>query len=113
MFEVYHLMGIKKLNTTTYHPQTNGLVKRFNRTLSNVLAKTVAAGGKNWNECLPYVLFAYRASPQESTGESPFFLLYGRDPQLPIDEVLCPQRERAEINIEDYTSEVAAKMSET
>ena len=83
MFEVYHLMGIKKLNTTAYYPQTDGLVERFNRTLSDMLAKTVAVGGKNWDDCLPYVLFAYRSSPQESTDESPFFLLYGRDPQLP------------------------------
>ena len=77
MFENYRLMGIKKLNTTAYHPQTDGLVERFNRTLSDMLAKTVAIGGKDWDDCLPYVLFAYRASPQESTGESPFFLLYG------------------------------------
>ena len=77
-----------------------------------MLAKTVASGGKNWDDCLPYVLFAYRASPQESTGESPFFLLYGRDPQLPADEILCPPKERTEIVIEDYTSEVAVRMSD-
>ena len=112
MFEVYRLMGIKKLNTTAYYPQTDGLVERFNRKLSDMLAKTVDAGGKNWDDCLPYVHFAYRASPQESTGESPFFLLYGRDPQLPTNKVLCPPKERAEIDMEDYTSEVAIRMSE-
>ena len=112
MFEIYRLMGIKKLNTTAYHPQTDGLVERFNRTLSDMLAKTVATGGRDWDDYLPYVLFAYRASPQESTGESPFFLLYGRDPQLPIDEVLQPPRERTEIDIEDYTGEIVARMTE-
>ena len=80
MSDVCKLMGIHKLNTTAYHPQTDGLVERFNRTLTDMLAKTVEKIGRNWDERLPYVLFAYRASQQESTRESPFFLLYGRDP---------------------------------
>ena len=77
-----------------------------------MLATTVETGRKNWDDCLPYILFTYCASPQESTGESLFFLLYGRDPQLPTDEVLCPPKERAEIDIKDYTSEVAFRMPE-
>ena len=44
-----------------------------------MLAKTVERNGKNWDTQIPFVLFAYRSSPQESTCESPFFLLYGRD----------------------------------
>ena len=59
------------LNTTTYHPQTDGLVERVNRTLTDMLAKTVDAGGQNWDQKLPYALFAYIASMQESTKESP------------------------------------------
>ena len=82
--EVYKLMGIKKTNTTAYYPQTDGLVERFNRTLTDMLAKTVEKSGKDWDLRLPYVLFAYRSSPQESTKESPFFLLYGRDPTLRV-----------------------------
>jgi len=53
--EVCDLMGIKKINTTAYHPQT----ERFNRTLTDMLAKTVEKGGRNWDTRLPYVLFAY------------------------------------------------------
>ena len=45
-----------------------------------MLAKSVEQGGKDWDRRLPFVLFAYRASQQQSTLESPFFLLYGRDP---------------------------------
>ena len=45
-----------------------------------ILAKTVEKGGPEWDERLPYVLFAYRASQQASLGESPIFLVYGRDP---------------------------------
>ena len=48
--EVQQLLGYKKLNTTAYHPQTDGLVERFNRTLTSMLAKTVDRGGKEWNQ---------------------------------------------------------------
>ena len=86
--EVCELMGIHRLNTTAYHPQTDGLVERFNCTLTSMLAKTVAANGADWDEKLPYVLFAYRAAAQESSQESPFFLMYGRDPRLPTETAL-------------------------
>ena len=49
-------MGTQKLNTTAYHPQTDGLVERFNRTLINMLSKVVGKHGRNWDEQLPYVL---------------------------------------------------------
>ena len=75
--DVCQLLGIKKVNTTAYHPQTDGLVERFNHTLTDMLAKTVEKGRRDWDNRLPYVLFAYRASPQESSRESPFFLLHG------------------------------------
>ena len=81
--EVCKEMGVHKVNTTAYHPQGDGLVKRFNRTLTEMLSKTMEKNGKNWDEKIPYVLFAYRTSVQESTQESPFYLLYGRDPNLP------------------------------
>ncbi len=88
--EVNQLMGVHKLNTTAYHTQTDGLVERFNRTLTDMLAKTVERNGYDWDHHLPFVLFAYRSSLQESTQESLFFLLYGRDPRL-LTETACPQ----------------------
>lgn len=68
------------MNTTTYHPQTDGLVEWFNRTLTSMLAKKVERSGRDWDVQLLFVLFAYRASLQEtlksplsscSTGEIP------------------------------------------
>ena len=110
--EVCRLMGIRKVNTTAYHPQGDGLVERFNRTLLDMLAKTVKPGGQDWDERLPYVLFAYRATLQASTAESPFFLLYGRDPQLPTDAALCPPVERSTMRTNDYRSSLVQSMSE-
>ena len=100
------------MNTTAYHPQTDGLVKWFNRTLTAMLAKTVQRGGRDWDQHLPYVLFAYQASLQESTQESPFFLLYGRDPRLPTENVLSPIRSRQLVDLKEYGTELATKMSQ-
>ena len=75
--------GTKKINTPAYHPQTDGLVERFHRTLLDMLAKTRKNSAKDWDLYLPYVLFSYRVTEQESTKMSPFKLLYGREAKLP------------------------------
>ena len=72
-------MGVKKINTSGYHPQTDGLVEKFNSTLVNLIAKCCETKKRDWDIHLPYLLFAYRTMVQESTQESPFYLLYGRD----------------------------------
>lgn len=78
-------LGIKAIKTTPYHPQTDGLVERFNQTLKRMLQKFVDDTGKDWDRWLPFVMFAYREVPQASTGFSPFELLYGWDVQGPLD----------------------------
>ena len=72
--ELYRMLPIR---TSPYHPQTDGLVERFNQTFKNMLRKSATKEGKDWNKLLPYLLFAYRKVPQASTGFSPFELLYG------------------------------------
>ena len=111
MLEVCSVMGIKKINTSAYHPQTDGLVERFNRTLTDMLAKTVAPGVE-WDDRLPYVLFAYRVTQQASTGESPFFLLYGHDPQLPSEVAFTPPVNRENVHLDDYKSSMLRAMRE-
>ena len=76
---------IKHLLTTPYHPQTNGLVERFNRTLCESLAK-LANGNTEWDRLIPFVLFFYRSSKHATTKFTPFLLTYGREPKLPIFE---------------------------
>ena len=85
MQEVYRLLQIRPMRTTPYHPQTNGLVERFNHTLKSLLRKATTAEGKSWDKLLPYLLFAYREVPQASTGFSPFELVYGRPVRGPLD----------------------------
>ena len=55
-------LGIDRSRTTAYHPQGNGQVERFNRTLESMLAKVVTDNQKDWDKHLPQVLFAYRTS---------------------------------------------------
>ena len=83
--EVYRLLKVKPIRTSPYHPQTDGLVERFNQTLKTMLRKCAKEEGKDWDKLLPYLLFAYREVPQASTGFSPFELLYGRQVRGPLD----------------------------
>ena len=78
--EVCKLLDVKKVNTSGYHPQCDCLVERFNGTLTDMIAKTTQTHGRDWDRHLPYLLYAYKSTMQSSTRESPFFLLYGRDP---------------------------------
>ena len=112
MAEVCKLLGTKKVNTTGYHPQTDGLVERLNRMLISMLSKCVTQYGRDWDERLPYVLFAYRVSVHESTRESPFHLLYGRDPRLPTETVLCQPTTKYQVDIQDYRTELVTHLSD-
>lgn len=85
MEDFYKLLGIRHIQTSAYHPETDGLVERFNGTLKHGLKKFLSTTGTNWHESLPYILFAYRELPHSSTGHSPFELLYGRNPRGPLD----------------------------
>ena len=86
--EVCKLLNIKKVSTSGYHPQTDGLVEHFNCTLPHMIAKCAQKNGSDWDKHLPFLLSAYRTTIQDSTRKSPFYLLYGRDPRLPTDSVL-------------------------
>ena len=82
--KVYRLLHVKGLHSSPCHPQTDGLVERFNQTLKEMLRKTASEEGKDCDKLLPYVLFAYRVVPQESTGFLPFELVYGREVRGPF-----------------------------
>lgn len=84
MQQVNRLLSIRHLCTTPYHAQTNGLVERYNGTLKASLRKLCQEQPRVWDRYIPALLFAYREAPQESTGFSPFELLYGRRVRGPM-----------------------------
>ena len=86
-------LHITKKRTTAYYPQCDGQVERFNGTLANMLAMYVDKNQKDWDLWLDQVLFAYRTSVHESTGATPFSLMYGREARLPVN--LCFMLQKA------------------
>ena len=88
--EICFLMNTHKIFTTSYRPQTDGLVERYNGTLAQCISMYVDANKKNWDEHLNAIQFAYRTAPSDVLGESPFFMMYGRDAALPCDPALLP-----------------------
>ena len=103
--ELYKMLHVHPIRTSPYHPQTDGLVERFNQTLKSMLRKAAVEEGKDWDKMLPYLLFAYREVPQASTGFSPFELLYGRAVHGPLD-VLKQAWEASEKSDESVVSHV-------
>ena len=79
------LYGIKQSTTTTYYPQGNGQAERFNRTLCGMLASLEPHQKCRWTDYLSSVVFAYNATPHRTTGQSPFALVFGQEPNLPLD----------------------------
>ena len=78
--EVCTKMGIRNLFTTTYHPQTNGQVERFNRTILAGLRRFASEDQKHWDVFSNAVTFAYNTQVHSSTGCSPFELVLSRPP---------------------------------
>ena len=75
---------IKHKFSTPYHPKTNGLVERFNKTICEALAK-LTKEDTNWDLHIGSVLFAYRNKKHGSIGTEPFYLMYGRKARIPMD----------------------------
>ena len=83
--EILRLLAIKGIHTSPYHAQSNGVVERFHGSIKPMLRKVMQTQPKKWHRYLPALLFACRDMPNESTGFSPFELLFGRRPRGPID----------------------------
>ena len=83
--KLLEMTGTEQRVTSAYHPQSNGLCERQNRTIKDSLVKILGENPKEWSNVIQGVLFAHRVSVHYSTKFSPFFLLYNRHPTLPID----------------------------
>ena len=87
------LYGVQKLTTSPYHAQTNGQVKCMNQTIIRMIGKLEEDKKACWSEHLPELLMAYNATCSAVTGYSPYYLLFGRRPRIPVDYLFPTLRE--------------------
>jgi hypothetical protein len=80
---------VRQAFASAYHPQTNGLVERYNKTLVETLAKLCLLRPQDWDRMVPAALFAYRTAKHETTKQTPFFLLYGKEATYPIETIVA------------------------
>jgi len=110
MHEVCRLLQIDKFRTSSYHPACNAACERMHRTLNSLLGKVVSDRQTDWDDHLPYVAAALRASPSEATGYSPNFLFFGREVSTPADiayGLVPPEPEPA---YDDFVEQIREKM---
>ncbi len=78
-----------------------------------MITKHAKTFGRDWDVYLPQLLFAYRTKPHESTGESPFYLLYGRDARLPTETAFTQPMSPYLVDMEDYRTELTVGLTES
>jgi len=89
--DICNNLGIKQVLSTSYSPQSQGLVEKINGVLSTSLKNYIENNNQSrWSYYLPYVTLSYNATPQTSTKYSPFYLMHGFEPYFPIDNKLIP-----------------------
>ena len=85
LWELCELAQVKKIRTSGYHPQTNGQCECFNATLINMLGTLPEKPKSTWREQVLMLVHAYNCMRSNATDFSPYYLMFGRKPHLPID----------------------------
>jgi hypothetical protein len=85
LIQILQRLGVKKTRTTRLHPQSDGTVELYIKTVEEHLWKVVTSHQRDWDARLPIFLLAYRASTQDTTGLTPASLVFGREFRLPCD----------------------------
>ncbi|XP_053301840.1 uncharacterized protein LOC128460622 [Pleuronectes platessa] len=83
--EILSMLGVRKSRTSPYHPQGDAQPERFNRTLLAMLGTLDTLKKQCWSQHITYLVHAYNCTKNDSTGYSPYYLMFGREARLPID----------------------------
>ena len=110
MSEVCKLLQIEKTRTTPLHPQSDGQVERFNKTLVEMLRGKIREDQTDWDLQLPSCMMAYRCAVHESTGETPNQLMLGREVEVPLDVLTEPPPDLPPLQT-DYANALKQKMA--
>ena len=106
------LCDINHLRMTPYHLQGNGQVERFNHTLLSMLCTLPESYKSRWEEHLSKVIHAYNCTRNDSTGFSPFYLLFGRHPRLPINMIFNIDQPSSATSYSEYVQQWKQAMEE-
>ena len=98
------LYGVQKLRTSSYHAQTNGQVEHMNQMIIRMIGKLEEDKKACWSKHLPELLLAYNAPCSAVTGYSPYYLLFGRRPRIPVDYLFptlrdSPHQTKMEVSV--------------
>ncbi|RXN35730.1 Retrovirus-related Pol polyprotein from transposon 412 [Labeo rohita] len=111
--ELCELAGIRKVRTTPYHPRSNP-VERFNRTLLSMLGTLETKKKSKWKDYVKPLVHAYNCTRNETTGFSPYELMFGRQPKLPVDLAFgLPLRDKEEISHYQYVKTLRSNLEES
>ena len=88
MTEVLKLMNIKQRHVTVYRPQASGIVERYNGTLCSIIRALVHEHPHTWDLSLPMATLAYNTAYHRVLKESPYFIFFMRDVNLPFHNIL-------------------------
>jgi len=89
--EICKLLQVKRIKSTSFNPQLQGKVEKFHLGLNQIMSHYVNKYGDDWDEFVNYALMAHRSVPHSNTKYSPFYLLYGREIRLPVEDDLAPR----------------------
>ncbi|XP_023197669.1 uncharacterized protein LOC111610011 [Xiphophorus maculatus] len=111
--ELCEVVGMKKSRTTPYHPRGNP-VERFNRTLLNMLGTLEMKQKSKWREYVKPLVHAYNCTRNVVTGFTPYELMFGRCPRLPVDLAFgLPVREQSSISHSEYVKNLQSSLKES
>ena len=96
--EMCKLLEMEKSRTTAYHPEGNGMTERFNRSLLNMLGTLEPRSKLDWKSQVAPLVHAYNCCPHAATGYSPYFLMFGRHPNLPVDVAMGISRSSRQLD---------------
>ena len=92
MDNILQQLGISCIFPAPHHPHSNGKLEVFQKYLQPMLKKSCENGPDKKDQYLNQALCSYCITPQLATGDSPFFLVYGKDPNLPLHQLLEPMQ---------------------
>ena len=96
------MLSICKTRNKPFHQQSSGLVERLNRIIEDMLSKFVSKHQKDWDKYLPFLMMAYVSSVHETLGETPCFIMMGREATLPVELIYRRYKTQEDDSIPEY-----------